>query len=209
MMRHVSLDFSIIHSTTCCRLSTVLVILGCQLYYIGNKLKLKWLGTSMRDFSLSWDDPPLVGIFWSGKIHLKSEPHLLMAAYIKDMEEEGFLLAFALSGKFTPSWAYFFRSSTNAKEQHRYPSPVDCTITGFLDFSISKNHCWTSWTTAHISYACLQNPYKRWTSCPTPWDFRFNDKRQAFYVHTGEWEIVCYNLYTKCSNSILGLMVGS
>lgn len=36
----------------------------------------------------------------------------------------------------SPSWTYFFRSLTNAKEKHRHPSPVDCTITGFLVFPL-------------------------------------------------------------------------
>lgn len=47
--------------------------------YIWNHLKTKQLRTPMKDL-LDW-------IIYSKKVHPKSGPHILVAAYIKDMEE--------------------------------------------------------------------------------------------------------------------------
>ena len=43
---------------------------------------------------LRWEDIPSIQIFRNREIQLESEPHLLLAAYIKDLEE-GSLLTLA------------------------------------------------------------------------------------------------------------------
>lgn len=107
-------------------------------------LKPKQLGTPLRHFSylafLMWEDP-------------KSQPHLLMAAYMKDMEESLFLphfykLIYAFAERFL-QWLLEFTSSGLSHMLKTRSSFVGWTITGLdsLEFPSGNSHCWTSWTT--------------------------------------------------------------
>lgn len=128
--------------------------LGCQLDYVWHQLKPKQLGTPVRDF--------LDQIIESGKTYPLSEPHLLLAAYIKGQGRRKLLLFACLFSlllaslsilmmrqSFTVVKIYFFQILTQTEDSSSLQilwnpstrwgllktfSLTDCTATRFLAF---------------------------------------------------------------------------
>lgn len=90
-------------------LGPLMAIFDCQLYYIWNLVKSKWLFPSVSVFSwwnhLKVENPKVKTDFFGGwKLHLKSGPHPIVSSYIKNIEENiwFYLLALIPIVKFIP-----------------------------------------------------------------------------------------------------------
>lgn len=110
---------------------------------------------------LRWEDPSQIWIFWVGKIHLKSRPHLQVPAHLKDMGE-----ASGMDFKNCP-WVYPVFNTATLKQGDPVWSTLDLGFRSDLD-SDFKCECvspsqslFKSWSkSTEISTLCK---HCRWT----------------------------------------------